>query len=178
MPTIRVRKDKNNPYVMLNKTFLNDKQLSFKAKGLLSYLLSKPDDWIVYEGELAKASKEGRSSVRAAIRELIEAGYMERTRTRDEKGLLREMECNVYEIPRNVEALKEPDALLVDVPKTNWWLRSGEPPVRRLTEELLVETFQRNTAETIPPEIEEEIKREARKSLAKTKKNDPWKPMH
>ena len=47
---IRVRKRPNN-FVMLDKTFLEDDRLSFKAKGILAYLLSKPDNWKVIVGE-------------------------------------------------------------------------------------------------------------------------------
>ena len=151
MPTIRVRKDKNNPYVMLNKSFLNDRNLSFKAKGLLAYLLSKPDDWIVYEGELAKASADGRHSVRAAIKELIEFGYMERERTRDEKGLLRQMECNVHEVPRT------------------------EAPAEKDPEDLLVEVFQGLSKVEITPEEIENIKKQARSSQARMKSKAKWK---
>jgi hypothetical protein len=104
MSTFRVKKNKNNPYVVMNKVFLNDKSLSFKAKGLLAYLLSKPDDWVVYEAELSKASKDGRDSVRAGLKELMGAGYLHRYRERDEKGQLRQMVCDVYEVPTKIPA--------------------------------------------------------------------------
>ena len=61
---IRVRKRPNN-FVMLDKTFLEDDRLSFKAKGILAYLLSKPDNWKVIVGNLVKYSKDGKSAVYA-----------------------------------------------------------------------------------------------------------------
>jgi len=94
----RVQKDKSNPYVMLNKEFLNDERLSWKAKGVLAYLLSLPDDWQIYEDEIYKHSKDGKDSLRSSIKELIEKGYIDRARTRDEKGRLKGYEYRVYEV--------------------------------------------------------------------------------
>ena len=97
MSVFRVNKDKDNPYVIINKQFLEDSKLSWKAKGLLSYLLSLPDDWQIYESELVKHSKDGRDSTKSAIKELIDNGYIERERKRDEKGMLKHYEYSVYE---------------------------------------------------------------------------------
>jgi hypothetical protein len=96
---IRISKDKNNPYVIVNKEFVNDPLISWKAKGILLYLLSKPDDWKVYESDIICHSTDGRDSVRSAIKELIENGYIIRSRKRDEKGRLNSAEYVVYEIP-------------------------------------------------------------------------------
>jgi hypothetical protein len=72
------RKPKNaaNPYVRVDKAFLNDNRLSFRAKGIMAYLLSKPDNWELNTQELQNASKEGRDAVRAAVKELISLGYV------------------------------------------------------------------------------------------------------
>lgn len=94
----RISKDKENPYVMVNKTFVNDSSISWKAKGVLLYLLSKPDDWKVYENDIVKHARDGRDSVRSAIKELIKAGYISRTRQRDEMGRLTVSEYVVYEV--------------------------------------------------------------------------------
>ena len=100
MSIYRVVKDNENPYVMINKFPLNDSQLSWKAKGLLCYMLSMPDDWTFYESELVKHAKDGRDSFRTAIKELILNGYIYKgERTRDEKGLLKGYEYTVYECP-------------------------------------------------------------------------------
>lgn len=98
MGIYRVVKDKENPYVMVNKSFVNDKSLSWKAKGILLYLLSKPDDWKIYESDIIKNSSDGRDSVRSGIKELIEAGYIERTLRQDVKGRLMGYEYCVYEV--------------------------------------------------------------------------------
>lgn len=93
----RVSKDKDNPYVILNKEFLNDINLSLKAKGLLAYLLSLPDDWKIYENELVQHHKDGRESMKSAIKELMENCYINREQLRDSSGRLNGYEYRVYE---------------------------------------------------------------------------------
>lgn len=95
---IRTNK-RENPYVMIDKYGLNDERLSWKAKGLLAYLLSKPDDWQIYESELVKRSKDGRDAVRTALRELESNGYITRRQLRKEDGSFGSMEYIVYERP-------------------------------------------------------------------------------
>jgi hypothetical protein len=95
----RVQKDKNNPYIMLNKEFLNNPNLSWKAKGLLAYLLSLPDDWKVHEKEVVTHSKDGRDSYRKALKELINLGYVHRDRTKNKKGKWQVSSYCVYEVP-------------------------------------------------------------------------------
>lgn len=83
---IRVQKDKHNPYVILNKQFLQDVKLSWKAKGILAYLLSLPDDWKIYEEELANHSNDGIKALKSGIKELLEAGYIQREKIRNAHG--------------------------------------------------------------------------------------------
>ena len=98
----RIRKDPNNPYVMVNKQFVYDSHLSAKAKGILLYLLSRPDDWQVYEIEIIKHFRDGRDSIRAGVNELRKTGYIIRIRERDQKGRLGKMRYEVFEIPQQV----------------------------------------------------------------------------
>ena len=100
MGIFRVVKEKSNPYVVLNKGFLNDESLSFRAKGILAYLLSKPDNWQVYQKQLERASKDGRERIRAAVKELIDANYIMRTRRRTEDGRFAGWEYAVHEVPK------------------------------------------------------------------------------
>lgn len=96
---IRVRKRPNN-FVMLDKTFLEDDRLSFKAKGILAYLLSKPDNWKVIVGNLVKYSKDGKSAIYAGLKELKECGYYVKTPIRSEDGRrISRWESTVYEMP-------------------------------------------------------------------------------
>ena len=103
---IRVMK-KENPYVMIDKTCLKDERLSWKAKGLLCYLLSLPDDWEIYVSELQSHASDGRDSTAAGLRELIKFGYAKRYRNRDEKGKLRGCIYQIYEMPIEVESEEE-----------------------------------------------------------------------
>lgn len=96
---IRVRKRPDN-FVMIDKTFLEDERLSFKAKGILAYLLSKPDNWKVIVGNLVKFSKDGKSAVYAGLKELKECGYYVKTPIRNEDGTrISRWESTVYEVP-------------------------------------------------------------------------------
>jgi len=97
LATYRTRK-RENPFVQIDKTMINDPEISWKAKGILSYLLSKPDDWITYISDLEKRAKDGRDSVRAGISELIEVGYIEKKVARDENGRFKGYEYIVHEI--------------------------------------------------------------------------------
>ena len=101
MAVFRVYKESGN-FVTVHKSFIHDDNLSWKAKGILLYLLSRPDDWRIYETELNKHSSDGRDSLRTGIKELEEAGYIHRTRRRNEKGQLREYEYQVFEQPNQI----------------------------------------------------------------------------
>lgn len=96
---MRVVKDRNNPFVMINKEFLNNNKLSWKAKGILTYLLSLPDDWQIYESELLKHSTDGSSSLKSGMKELIESGYIERVQIRNNRGHFIGYSYCVYEVP-------------------------------------------------------------------------------
>lgn len=109
MGIIRVSKDKENPYVILNKTCLDDVKLSWQAKGLHSYLISKPDHWKIYVNDLYKRSKNGRDATANILRELIENGYITRKHCKDTKTnkMLGGYDYEVYEIPlENPQKLK------------------------------------------------------------------------
>ncbi len=95
----RISKNKENPYVMLDKRFLKDKNLSAKAKGILAYLLCLPDDWKIYVTELTQHFSDGVKAINAGIKELIAAGYIRRTKIRSETGHFKGYEYTVLEIP-------------------------------------------------------------------------------
>lgn len=95
-----VRVAKNSNYVVMNRTALNDKRLSWKAKGIMAYLLSMPDDWVFYMDELMKHAADGRDSFRSGFNELKKAGYVERKPIKDEiTKKIKEWETIVHEIP-------------------------------------------------------------------------------
>lgn len=68
---------------------LRNKELSLKAKGLLSQMLSLPEDWDYTLAGLSHINREKIDAIREAVKELEKAGYIVRSRERDEKGRLR-----------------------------------------------------------------------------------------
>lgn len=72
----RVVHGKESPFVCIAKEMLYDKGLSLKAKGLLAFLLSKPDDWSVYAASLESELKEGREAIYSALHELNHSNYI------------------------------------------------------------------------------------------------------
>ena len=101
----RVRKDNN--FVMLDKGFLNNSNLSLKAKGLLAYVLSLPDDWVIYTEEIAKHHKDGKAAVLTAFKELESEGHVKRERVRQANGQLQGYKTTVYETPVTENRLSE-----------------------------------------------------------------------
>lgn len=97
MTTFRVFK--NEDYSIISNDLFNDERLSWKAKGLMGWLLSRPAGWKIFLKDLQTRSKDGRDATAAAIKELIENGYIERTQVR-EKGIFKGYHYNVYESPR------------------------------------------------------------------------------
>lgn len=97
MPTMRVEKTRD--YTVMANHHLRNKALSLKAKGLLSYMLSLPEDWNYTLSGLATSCKDGLDSVRQAVNELESHGYVVRSRVRDARGRLRDTEYVVYESP-------------------------------------------------------------------------------
>ena len=110
MSVIRVAKIKG--YTVMSNYHLRDKELSCKACGLLSRMLSLPEEWDYTTQGLASICKEGVTAISAILRELEEHGYLVRVRKRNDKGQLAEMEYIIYETPRlNPSRSRQPDAL-------------------------------------------------------------------
>lgn len=95
-----IRHAKERDYTVLDNTFLKDKELSWKAKGLFAYILSLPDDWKIYLTELQEHATDGETSVRTAVQELIDLGYLIATRERNSQGLWAGYSYEVIENPR------------------------------------------------------------------------------
>ena len=104
MPVMRVQKNSN--YTVMANHHLRDTQLSLKAKGLLSVMLSLPADWDYTLAGLAHISKEGIDAIRSAVNELAHAGYIIRSRRRNEAGQLSDTEYVIYEFPQDKESEK------------------------------------------------------------------------
>lgn len=93
------RVPKNRNYTVMSNHHLRNKELSLKAKGLFSLILSLPDTWDFTLRGLVKICKENKEAVRTALNELINAGYIIRTQGRDENGKMSNNIYDVYEIP-------------------------------------------------------------------------------
>ena len=102
------RIEKTRDYTVMSNHHLKNKNLTLKAKGLMSLLLSLPDDWVHTLAGLAQISVEGVDAIRMAVHELEREGYVVRNRIRDEKGHLGEMEYVVYENPQMPEVAEAP----------------------------------------------------------------------
>lgn len=107
MAVFRVQKTQN--YTIMSNHHLRNKALSLKSKGLLSLMLSLPEDWDYTTRGLASICKEGVDSVCATVRELEAAGYIIRRRVRDKNGQMRGMEYTVLEEPQPEPGQAAPD---------------------------------------------------------------------
>jgi len=96
---IRVEKNKN--YSVVTNTVLRDTKISWKAKGIMAYMLSNPDDWTYYLDELVKHSTEGKASFRSGFKELQDRGYVKRVKRRKNDGTFK-WETIVFEQPHTV----------------------------------------------------------------------------
>ena len=102
------RVEKNSGYTVMSNHHLRNRALSLKAKGLLSQMLSLPEDWDYTLQGLARINRESIDATRQAIRELEQAGYIQRSRERDEKGRLRGADYVIFELPQPVPASVSP----------------------------------------------------------------------
>lgn len=115
----RVNKDKDNPFVMIDRRPIENPLLSWKAKGVLAYLLSRPDNWIVQFRDLVNRSTDGGHAVRQAVKELKEAGHIV-VKTDREGGKITRWTYEVHEVPllsdfQQVENLEVENQLLNDI---------------------------------------------------------------
>lgn len=98
MAVFRIEKTKD--YTVMSNHHLRDRKLSLKGKGLLSLMLSLPEDWDYTLAGLATICHDGIGSVRSGIAELEERGYLTRRRIREANGQLGDIEYTILEVPR------------------------------------------------------------------------------
>ncbi len=94
------RIERTRDYTVMSNHHLRDKALSLKSKGLLSMMLSLPEDWNYTTRGLAKICKEGVDAIGGALRELESAGYIVRHQMRDRQGRISDTEYVIYEQPQ------------------------------------------------------------------------------
>ena len=100
------RVEKNKGYTVMSNHHLRNKELSLKAKGLLSQMLSLPEDWDYTLAGLSLINRESIDAIRTAVWELEKAGYITRRQGRDEKGKMTAIEYTIYEQPQPPELEK------------------------------------------------------------------------
>ena len=109
------RVERNSGYTVMSNHHLRNKELTLKAKGLLSQMLSLPEDWDYTLAGLSHINRESIDAIRTAVWELEKAGYILRQQGRDEKGKMTAIEYTIYETKwvseRSVWMLRS-DALL------------------------------------------------------------------
>jgi hypothetical protein len=94
-----VRVNKTSDFTVMSNTHFKERKMSLKAKGLLSLMLSLPDEWDYSVRGLMTLSKDGKVSVMNALAELEEFGYLKMTRAHDEKGRFAGYDYDIFETP-------------------------------------------------------------------------------
>ena len=111
------RVERNSGYTVMSNHHLRNKELTLKAKGLLSQMLSLPEDWDYTLAGLSHINRESIDAIRTAVWELEKAGYILRRQGRDEKGKMTAIEYTIYEQPQPM--LENPTQLNKDRSRTN-----------------------------------------------------------
>lgn len=106
MSVVRVHKNAN--FTVMSNYHFKEKKMSLKSKGLLSLMLSLPDDWDYTVAGLVTLSSDGKDSVNSALKELESFGYLTRTRLTDAKGRFAGIEYNIYENPKENPIAEKP----------------------------------------------------------------------
>ena len=165
MAVCRVEKNKN--YTTMSNYHLRDPNLSNKARGLLSTMLSLPDNWDYTTRGLAEICKDGVDGITAQLKELEQYGYLARQRIRDSGGRIVDMEYIIYERPNT--AL--PDTEKPDMDKPDMALPGLETPAQ-------INTDKRNTDESTTDlsnthSIPSDEARPSELAALETKRNEP-----
>ena len=101
------RVERSRDYTVMSNYHLKDKRLTLKSKGLLSQMLSLPDDWDYTLSGLSVINRESKDAIRSALNELEAAGYIRRRQTTDASGKFSSNEYIIYERPEEPEPSSE-----------------------------------------------------------------------
>jgi hypothetical protein len=157
MAVFRIEKTKD--YTIMSNHHLRNKEMSLKAKGLLSLMLSLPEGWDYTTKGLAAICKEGVDAICSSLQELEDQGYLTRTRIRGEKGRLGDIEYTIHEQPishENIENKPIPPKRekpvqvkpILEKPKQD--KPRQENPAQSITKEIRTEIF--NKDQSINPD--------------------------
>lgn len=163
-----IKRVKNKNYTVMSNYHLRDKDLSLKAKGMMSIMLGLPDDWDYSINGLETLSADGNKSVRSCLKELEENKYLQRKKIRNENGTIVDWEYTIYEYPQdNLSHVQTPHV-------QNAHVENGAQlnTYKQSTKELNTKEYKENIKES--EEIIEYLNRHAntnyRSSSNKTKK--------
>ena len=112
-----VRVQKNRDYTVINNTSIRDDRLSWKAKAIHVFMLSKPDDWTFYNEEMMQWATDGKDSFNSGLKELKKYGYIKKERRRGENGKF-DWVTVVYEVPQEINE-PQPDLPCMEKPSTD-----------------------------------------------------------
>ena len=143
MAVFKIEKQKN--YTVMSNYHLQDRNLSYKAKGLLSFMLSLPEDWDYSMKGLVAVSKENIKAIRSILNELKEHGYLKIKQIRGEKGYYK-YEYIIREIP--LEVLQE---------KNNPDTQKGYTDTGDTEKEHQINTNKQNTKEQIVKDVKSNL---------------------
>ena len=106
-----IRQKRKERFSIVDNKVIEDKRLSFKARGLLIYMLSKPDDWKFYTDELVKRSvKDGISAIKSTLREIEAAGYLVRKQGHKSNGQFTSQDWILTDISTDLPQVENPPA--------------------------------------------------------------------
>lgn len=161
------RVEKTRDYTVMSNHHLKNKNLSLKAKGLLSMMLSLPEDWNYTTRGLAAICKEGVDSIGSALKELESHGYIVRNRIRDSKGRITDTEYIIYEKPiEKAREKKKPDKELPYTENPYMDVSDMKNPTQLNTN--LLNTNKQNTYQSITHSFfPSEEEKDGRKEIAK-----------
>ena len=145
------RIERTRDYTVMSNHHLRNHELSLKAKGLLSMMLSLPDDWNYTTRGLAKICKEGVDAIGNALRELETAGYIVRHQLRDRQGRISDTEYVIYEQPQQPET-PQPDTASPDTENPYLDKPDTEKPAELNIEQLNIQkpNTQGSSTDSIP----------------------------
>lgn len=154
--------NKTDNYTVMSNYHLRDKNLSYKAKGLLSFMLSLPEDWDYSISGLVQVSREGEDAIKSILKELQKYNYLKINKQKNDKGLF-EYEYVIYEYPEGDNpGVDNPG---VDVPElenpgqinTNNKIKTNNTTVVDKDQKNLIELVEENFGRTLSPLEYEEI---------------------
>ena len=147
----RINKTKN--YTVMSNYHLQDKNLSYKAKGLLSCMLSLPDDWNYSVRGLASISKEGIKAINSMLKELEENYYLKRERKQENNGRFY-YEYNIYETPYTQKGITDNGATLDGTQiNTNIKINNNKDKIDKAFNPITNELIKRNFIEEYDLEL-------------------------